>query len=288
MNKILALVIFLMSLIMLQACASEKSHNIEQVHNKENWEISDVILKKHKKNDYKIKIAVLDSGISKIDELKHSISYSYNALNNTQNTYDKYGHGTMIASIIASKNTENVGVNKQAEILDIQVLDNKGRGTVESVTTGINKAIEENADIINLSIGFSKDNIELKKAIDNAVENGIIVVAAAGNNMGYEPDYPAKYENVISVSSIDKKNKIYDYAAKGKIDVVAPGVKVPVINNKSKLKYESGTSFSAAYVSSILSLYLEDKQHVDQKFLSNHSKKIGDTETYGVGLLIYK
>ncbi|MED4068420.1 S8 family peptidase [Priestia megaterium] len=288
MNKIFTLVIFLMSLTVLQACTSEKSHNIEQVHNKENWEISDVILKKHEKSDYKIKIAVLDSGISKIDELKHSISYSYNALDNTKTTDDKYGHGTMIGSIIAAKNNENIGVNKQAEILDIQVLDDKGRGTVDSVTKGINKAIEEKADIINLSIGFSKDNIELKKAINNAVENGIIVVAAAGNNMGYQPDYPAKYHNVISVSSIDKKNKIYDYAAKGKIGVVAPGVKVPVINNKSKLKYESGTSFSAAYVSSILSLYLEDKKHVNLNFLNNHSKKIGDMKTYGVGLLLYK
>ncbi|UOE58891.1 S8 family serine peptidase [Priestia filamentosa] len=277
--------------ILVVGCSKEKTASKEKGGDKDkSWGINHVIDKNHNPSEQKIKISILDSGISKIDELKNSIVYSYNTFDDTEKTNDKYGHGTMIASIIASqtKNSKKVSLNPNVKIFDIQVLDEEGKGSVESVVEGINKSIEKNVDIINLSIGFSNNNIELQKAVNRAIKKGIIVVASTGNTLGYSTDYPAKYEEVISVSAIDRENHIYNHAGKGKVDFVAPGVDIPVINNRSQLDYQSGTSFSTAYISGIISLYLEDKQDVNLKFLEKKSKKLGKAETYGHGLLIYK
>lgn len=288
MRKFAIMLIFFISI--LTACTSTLS-NREDAFNNKNWAINHVILnKEHTPSGKKIKIAILDSGITKTKELESSIIYSYNTFDDTEVTDDKYGHGTMIASVIAaeSNNSIKVGVNSNVEILDIQVLDEKGIGSKESVVKGIYKAIEKNVDVINLSIGFSNNNSDLEEVIKMAIDKGIIVVASSGNTMGSHTDYPAKYKDVISVSAIDNNNKKYIHAGSGKIDFVAPGVDIPVIDKTSKLSYQSGTSFAAAFFTGIVSLYLKDGETIEYKFLQEKSTKLGEDFIYGNGLLKYK
>ena len=272
----------LFSAILLIGCSGSK----------ENWAISEMLVESHQFTDKKVKIAVLDSGIAKIDPLKKSIIYSYNTFNATEKTDDQYGHGTIVASLIAGKSDEytykDIGLNPNAEILDIQVLDEKGVGKVENVVNGINKAIEEKADIINFSSGFMKDYPELREVTQKATTQGIIVIASAGNMLGKQVDYPAQYDNVISVSAVDQELKKYVFANTGKVDFVAPGVEIPAINNKSELTFESGTSFSTAYISALVSLYLEKGETITLEFLKEKADKLGDFKEYGYGILKYE
>lgn len=246
-----------------------------------------------------VKVAILDSGIDNSHPLlKEKIVKSFDARQETNITKDKFGHGTAIAGIIgASSNKQTIqGISPNVEIYDVKVLNDKGGGEIKDVVNGIEWSIKQNVDILNLSFGFQKDDPTLKQAIDYAVDNNIIVVAAAGNTLGFSADYPAKYKNVISVSSVNKQMERDKFAAKGKIDFVAPGVDIPVLTPTKKIITVSGTSFSAAYVSGIIANILAKKPNV-QNFdavlteLKTSSKDLGEKgldNEYGNGLVQFK
>lgn len=88
--------------------------------------------------------------------------------------------------------------------------------------------------------------------INTLLSENIIIVASAGNNIGQEVDYPAKYTNVISVGSIDENGEIDILGSQGKIDVYAPGKNIVTTSKNGKYETVRGTSFSAAYVTGIL------------------------------------
>ncbi|MGD6974864.1 S8 family serine peptidase [Bacillus altitudinis] len=140
---------------------------------------------------------------------------------------------------------------------------------------------------MNLSFGFAKDDSRLKAAIEKAHLKGILIVASAGNNLGLSTDYPAKYENVLSISAVDKNKKIFAYAGQGKIDFVAPGVNVPVINTEGSIEIQSGTSFATAYASGVISLFIQNGLKNKEEII-NRAEKLGEISIYGNGLIQYK
>lgn len=281
-------------LIVLTACTNSNQLKLSKEDCKSNWAICTLIPdKQYQLNPNKrIKVAVLDSGINeKYLSLKHQI-YKYNAIEENNTTVPLNDHGTMIASIIASstgKKDSFKGINNNVELCDVQVLREDGNGKIEDIIKGIKWSIEKEVDIINLSFGFDKNDKSLHKAIKEAHSQGIIVVAAVGNTIGLSTNYPAKYPEVISVSAIDNNLNLYPLAGKGKVDFVAPGVDIQVRNSKGKIVSKSGTSFSAAQVTGIISLMLqshEEKQVI--KKLKKHSKELGEKQSYGHGLIQYK
>ncbi|KAA6472174.1 S8 family peptidase [Bacillus swezeyi] len=241
-----------------------------------------------------IKVALLDSGVSNsLSIFKNSSIISYDAINNKPTTTDSLGHGTALASILmAPANKQTVhGVSPKVKLFDVKVLNDKGGGVVDDVINGINWSIKQDVDIINLSFGFQKDDKRLKHAIDKAIKNNIVVIASAGNTLGLSTDYPAKYQNVISVSSVDKNLKRDKFAAKGKIDFVAPGVQVPVLTPLGKLDTVNGTSFATAYVTGIVSNILSKNPKLERqdilKILKSTARDLGKNEEYGYGLTQY-
>src|SRR5690606_39032989 len=92
------------------------------------------------------------------------------------------------------------------------------------VYLGIHWAIGHGAKVINLSLGFETPSIPLiDEAIDEAVANGVVVIAAAGNEPG-PVFYPARHPNVIAVGAVDFSNTVTEYSARGSgLDLVAPG-----------------------------------------------------------------
>lgn len=238
-----------------------------------------------------VKVAVLDSGINQdIKGLKGQVKKSYNALNNTFETEAILDHGTMIASIIASTKSRNnvVGINPAVELYDVQVLNGKGSGKIADIISGINWSVEQGVDIINLSFGFSKDDPKLREAIRNASNKGIIIIAATGNTIGLSTDYPAKYPEVLSISAIDKDMKLYAYAGQGKVDFVAPGVDVPVLNILGEVEMQSGTSYATAYITGIVSILLQNGSKDIEKDLRFGAIKLGAKEKFGMGLVQIK
>ena len=133
-----------------------------------------------------IKIAVIDTGV----DFNHPDLYGwidgkvvggYNFIEEGEPPLDKNGHGTQVAGVIAADGQVK-GVAHKAKILAYKVSEDGEGVSSELITKAINKAMEDGADIINISLGLNKTNSKIERAITHAVENGIFVVVAAGND----------------------------------------------------------------------------------------------------------
>lgn len=212
------------------------------------------------------KIAVIDTGVTIIPELSGQIISGYNFINNSNNTNDDNGHGTFVSSIIASNVNNSVGiagVNDRVNIIPIKILDAEGNGFLSDLIKGIQYAIDQNVNIINLSLASTSFSPVLNNIIESAYQKGIIVVAAAGNtgtNITSPSVSPLNNDGnknwVVGVGAIDNRNNRPNYSNYGLgVDVVAPGDKIIGYNQNNELEYRSGTSMSAAVVTGIISAW---------------------------------
>ena len=223
-------------------------------------------------NNNKIDIAILDSGIDFSSDINVVDAVDFVDENNEFNIFsDITGHGTSIAGIIASSGQTEVikGINKNVNIYSARILDENNVAPISRVVQGIYWAIERNVKIINISFGVKEDNEVLRKAINDAVNRGILVVAAAGNT-GDEVLYPAAYEGVLSVGSVDSKGEISEFSADDKeVDIMAPGENVKSVGAFSGSIIVSGTSISAPHVVGIASLLWEKDEEVSAEFIKS-------------------
>ncbi|QZY88560.1 S8 family peptidase [Exiguobacterium acetylicum] len=218
--------------------------------------ISGIILWWTLSNDHiptskKISIAILDSGISSSEK---NVT-QYNVIE-SKKTNDEYGHGTGVFHILKNRLKES-GTWDNSTVYSIKVMDNKGNVTKKDFIEGINYAIENNVNLINISFGFNHDDPKIRESINRATMKGILIIGSAGNRFGMQSDYPARYKNVISVNAYDtNEDRVPRYAAKGKIDFIAPGDNVVTkdqLENKIKV---SGSSFAAPYITATLASYI--------------------------------
>jgi subtilisin family serine protease len=203
----------------------------------------------------KVVVAVLDSGINQNHtELKGIVKKSFNALNNSNDLSDNFGHGTAVAGLIASKNddSDSIGISKNVDIYSVKVIQDNGEVNVSDFIHGLRWSIDENVDVINVSLGFNSESKELKDIVDEAVNNGIIIVASSGNTNGLNAQYPARFENVISVGVVNEQLLPTNLSAIGKIDFVAPGTNLISLDNHGEYSQFNGSSFSTALVSGVI------------------------------------
>lgn len=194
-------------------------------------------------------VGVIDTGVDPDHEFlagrvePTKINTSNTGIRN--NSMDDNGHGTAVASVIADSTLDNIVIRPY------KVLDHYNDGTIISVAAGINCAVDDGVDVLNISLCFEEDSPVLQEAIRNAYEKDIVIVGAAGNHGSDEPHYPACYDEVISVSAINKTNIIANFSNYGFIDFAAPGVQIKVANIGGGYVYLNGTSFSAPFVSAL-------------------------------------
>lgn len=242
-----------------------------------------------------VKVAILDTGILKEHESFQGVSFkSYDAIgkSETNEVSDRNGHGTAITSTFL----DSFSKIKHGSIMiyDVKVLNDEGLGNPEDTIAGIKWAFEQDVDIINISAGFQTPNLKLEKAIANAIEHGIVVVASAGNNLGFDADFPARLTGVISVSSVTEDKQKSITSSIGKIDFVTIGQNVQAANIEGSTSTNSGSSFATVKIAS----YLAEKMLGDSKLLKNPTKayqvliestedlgEAGDDEIYGKGYI---
>jgi subtilisin family serine protease len=231
-------------------------------------------LENHKKKT--IKIGIMDSGIDKNHiDLKNTTIIDYNAINPNEAIYDRLGHGTAIAGIIAANDNDFGirGVSPDVELLSVKVLDDDGRGNIQDFVRGIKWCMDNEVDIINMSFGLQRDNAQLRNAIKQAVDKGIIIVSAVGNNYGRSVDFPAAYKEVISVTAIDSYENVLKSAAVGKVDFSSPGKDILTLSPDNHYAVYSGTSFASAYVTGVIATLLLHNNYSKTSDLSGKIKQ---------------
>jgi len=185
-------------------------------------------------------VAIIDTGVAFEDgkkgrkrgilvpDLKGTVLVAgYDFVDNDVFPYDQHGHGTHVAGTVAQATNNDYGVAGlayDAEIMPLRVLDGSGRGNFGDVADAIRFAADEDANVINLSLGSFVPSREVESAIKYAHDKGLVVVAAAGNSGTNIRSYPAAFDHVIAVAATQYDRKATFYSNYGKyIDIAAPG-----------------------------------------------------------------
>lgn len=244
-----------------------------------------------------VNIAIMDSGINySHPDFVGKIKKGFNAINSNQDSNDDYGHGTLVTGVIFAQhnNFGIVGIAPDANIYPVKVLNNAGEGDISNIVRGIEWCIFHNIDIINMSFAITSDKLELRKAIQKALDANIIIVASGMNSFGNDVGFPAKYPGVISVTSIDKKYRLSETSPRGKIDFSAPGVDILSTSNENGYKIFSGTSLAAPHITGIIALLLQNDPNLKREIYTELTKYLkdlgskGKDNLFGEGILILK
>ena len=208
-----------------------------------------------------VKVYVIDTGIlATHDEFGGRVASGYSPIAGGS-TVDCNGHGTHVAGTIGGS---TYGVAKGATLVPVRVLDCGGSGFISDVVSGVNWVISQHTSgarsVISMSLGGGASST-LDTAINAAINAGITVVVAAGNNNRSACNYsPARVPNAITVGATDINDALATFSNTGScVDISAPGVSVisAYYSTKSATASLSGTSMATPHVSGAIALELE-------------------------------
>lgn len=181
-------------------------------------------------------VAVLDSGVSKHPDLLARVLPGYDYVDNDSDpTNDIDGHGTHVSGTIAAQGDNSTGVVgvcwDGVKILPVRVLNDVGSGTLDWLLSGLDFAMENNADVVNMSLGWDSGVFVpvIEAKLQELAKRDIIICASAGNSGDTGvPDVgaPAMYDECIAVASVGPTKAIAYYSSYGpgsEVDVAAPG-----------------------------------------------------------------
>ncbi len=210
-----------------------------------------------------VKVAILDTGIQYdhpdlAANVKGGISL-VGAENSTDPARwnDVNGHGTHVAGIVAAVANDLgvVGVAPAAWLYAVKVLADNGEGYLSDVVEGIDWCVSNGMQVVNMSFGASEDFYSFRLACSKAYLQGLLLVAAAGNEGDGGVSYPAKYESVIAVAATDANDDVPSWSSKGpEVELAAPGVGIYSTYRGSSYATLSGTSMASPHVAGAAAL----------------------------------
>ena len=238
-----------------------------------------------------ITVCIVDSGIS----MEHSgfselqLAGWKDFVNNQPEPYDDHGHGTSMAGILVA-NGWMKGVANDVDLLVAKALGSNGSGDDGIVAEAIDWCVSNGAHIISLSLGGAPDVLPFNlgsgrnsgDASNDAIDAGIYVVAAAGNDGGADDDgdvaHPSSEQQVISVGGVTISGTSWSGSSEGdnngrilplpvllprgdpnqKPEIVAPAQAVPVLTKDGGWGLADGTSAATVYVTGALALLLQE------------------------------
>ncbi|MEL7471787.1 MAG: S8 family serine peptidase [Planctomycetota bacterium] len=210
-------------------------------------------------------IAIVDTGVSSSHpDLAPARIDGFDYFGNDGDPDDSVirSHGTHVAGIAAAIGNNDVGVigaAHGASIMPLRALDALGAGDAFVATSCIVHAVENGADVINLSLGFRAESQLLHTAVRYAHASGVVLVAAAGNNPTRPIPVPASYAEVIAVGATNHFDEWANFSSQGpELSITAPGYNIWTCQDTQfdpdGYDFDSGTSFSCALVSGIAAL----------------------------------
>lgn len=208
-----------------------------------------------------IVIAVIDTGVNVVSELAGRVLPGWDFVDNDDDAADPHGHGTMSATVIAAAGNNGAGIAGvcwQCRILPVRVLGTDGTGTYDDIAAGIVYAADQGVDVINLSLGGPTSSQMLDEAVAYARDQGVLVVASAGNDNVTTPFWPAASPGALSVAGSDESDLKYSWSNYGTwVDVAAPGCN-PAQDESAAYVWYCGTSSAGPVVAGIAALALSD------------------------------
>lgn len=217
----------------------------------------------------KIKVAIIDTGINyNHEDLKDNVdaSLGFNFVDNKPDAMDDNNHGSHCAGTIGGMGNNNLGVtgvNWNVTMIPVKFLSATGGGTLDAALQSIQWATKQKVDVMSNSWGGGGYSQALYDAISDAEKQGIVFIAAAGNdgnNNDTTDTYPANYDlpNVIAVAATDNRDQIASFSNYGtaKVHVAAPGVKILSTVKNGGYDTFSGTSMATPHVAGIAALML--------------------------------
>lgn len=240
-----------------------------------------------------VKIAVLDTGI---DHNHQSLSQFVNTslgknftTSNESDTMDRQGHGTHVAGTIASYGSVT-GVMRNATLIPVKVLGDDGRGTTYGIQQGVIHAANQGADVINMSLGGGGFSQGMNDACVYAVNQGTIVIAATGNNGSGTVSYPARYDSVIAVGSVDSNRSRSSFSQYGQgLELMAPGRNIYSTIPGNRYQTNTGTSMATPHVAGVAGLMRSANPNLSvsqaREILRNTTQAAGSFNLYGYGIV---
>lgn len=275
---------------------SQTEWNIQRIRAEQSYEDS--------KKAEKIRVALLDSGVDLDDDIECEEQEDFIDNTGEETNFlmgDSNGHGTAVAGIICARKSEDriCGMAANVELYSAKILDEQNEAPIERVVKAIQWAIEKKVNIIHMSFATTEYSPELKKAVEDARQAGILLIAPAGNAGSADEDessvmYPAAWDSVISVGSTDDMNEKSAFSPTGEgLDIMAPGEKILSTGAFGGIIVEEGTSLAAAQVTGAASvlwgLYRDKGADFIRKLLvQSANQTLGDKENFGEGLLDYE
>lgn len=193
-----------------------------------------------------VRVAVLDSGIARLDALP--VSQFLDAKGKEIAPGDVSGHGTRCASLIASSATKAPGIARDVELVSIRVVDQQGRVWARDLLSGIEVARKLDADVISCSIVVPEVSDEVEVCVREAVFEGRVVVASAGNHPNARNAFPERIPHVTTIAALRENRSPMPGRAGPFVDIAAPGNKLRVLTERGNVTDTFGDSSAATAV----------------------------------------
>lgn len=231
-----------------------------------------------------VTLCVLDTGCD-LDhpDLRENIIETKDFTSSRVGADDENGHGTHVTGTICANGLQK-GIAPEAKIRVAKVLDSRGSGSLTDFAAAIHWAIDTKCDIINISAGARIRNYQpLDEAIRAAVEAGIFIVCAAGNDgVADSVNYPANHPLAIAITAVDRDGKLAPYASRGaEVELAGPGTNVQSTWIDGGYRVISGTSMSSPFAAGLGALILSQLFEADRETpsLEHIRQRMAETAT---------
>jgi hypothetical protein len=246
-----------------------------------------------------VTLGMIDSGLDMSHPALKGQKIEFKSFHNRKRRQGNSNHGTAVAAILVGKPSNKGwgGLFPTARLKAANMFEFNKTGKMVGNSIGLLKSlnwlISKRVHVINFSIAGS-DNKVVRRAMSLARKSGVPMVAAVGNwGRADKPAFPAAYPDVVAVTAVGPYRAIYKKANTGNyVDFAAPGVKLWTATPGGGGKYQSGTSFSAPFLTAIVGLEAAAGRKTDAEGLrgklargSKDLGKKGKDKTYGFGFV---
>jgi subtilisin family serine protease len=247
--------------------ASRESIGLDEAHdlNRGSNEVIVAVLDTGVETEHRELEGVLLPGYDFVDILEGADRFIGDHTGADDDASDLVGHGTHVAGIVAGQGQSMpVGVAPACRVLPVRALaamrrgdERFGAGLVDNINTAVKWAVDQGADIINMSLGVRREGGGLPHAevVDYARRTGVSIIAASGNDGQRELYYPGALPHVIAVGAADDEGAVAPFSTyNDRVSLVAPGVDIYSSYLDNRYAFASGTSQAAPFVAGAAAL----------------------------------